>query len=84
MAVKELLLPADRWRHALGLKPQRSRSTRIKIGCLNAVPIVDGGLHRWLHRGDLLRLLYSEAERLESHELKLLTDRISEATLKEI
>ena len=81
----EVLLPADRWRHALGLKPQRSRSTRIKIGCLNAVPIVNGsGVHRWLHRGDLLRLLYSEAERLESPDLKQLADRINEATRKEI
>jgi hypothetical protein len=41
-------------------------------------------VHRWLHRGDLLRLLYSEAERLESPDLKQLADRINEATRKEI
>lgn len=80
----ELLLPADRWRHALGLKPQRSSSTHVKIGCLNAVPIMAGGLHRWLHRGDLLRLLYSEAERTNSQDLKQLAARIDEATRKEI
>lgn len=79
----EILLPEAEWRHALGLKPQRTRSTHIKIGCLNAVPTMGGGLHRWLHRGDLLRLLYSEADRLNSQDLRLLADRITEATSKE-
>jgi hypothetical protein len=37
-------------------------------------------LHRWLHRGDVLRLLYSEAERLNSRDLKILADRIAEST----
>jgi hypothetical protein len=76
----ELLVAESKWRHLLGLKPQRSASTHVKIMSLNAVPTVDGGLHRWLHRGDVLRLLYSEAERLNDPDLRLLADRIAETT----
>ena len=79
----ELLLPSNGWRSYLGLKPTRPKSTRVKIGCLNAVPTINGGLHRWLHRGDLLKLLYSEADRLNSRDLRLLADRINETTRKE-
>ena len=82
MSAPEILLPSNGWRHALGLKPTRPK-THIKIGCLNAVPTIGGGLHRWLHRGDLLKLLYSEADRLNSSDLRLLADRINETTRKE-
>lgn len=78
----ELLLPEAEWRHALGLKQSRKSSTHIRIGCLNAVPTTKGGLHRWLNRSDVLTLLYSEAGRLNSRDLRLLADRINEATLK--
>lgn len=78
----ELLVPESSWRSMLGIAP-KPQPTRVRIGCLNAVPNSTGGLHRWLHRGDVLRLLYSEAERLESKELRKLADRISEATHKE-
>jgi len=81
--VDEVILLEEEWRHVLGLKPERTADTRVNIGCLNAVPNIAGGLHRWLHRGDLLRLLYKEAERLESADLKVLADRINEATRKE-
>ena len=83
MAVDELILPEGDWRQMAGLKLDKKVSTRVKVGVLNAVPTMGGGLHRWLHRGDLLRLLYSEAERLDSPDLKLLTDRIAETTHKE-
>jgi len=73
-----LILPADGWRHLLGLTPKRP--TRVKMMTLNALPNGRGGLHKWLHRGDVLRLLYAEAERLENRDLRLLADRINETT----
>ena len=76
----EILLDAEAWRDTLGLTPQRIRPTSVRIQILNAVPTMSGGLHRWLHRNDVIRLLYSEAQRLNSRDLELLADRIKEAT----
>ena len=85
--MKDLLVPEANWRHLLGLddpkKAYRNRATRINIRYLNAVPTLGGGLHRWLHREDVLRILYSEAERTNNRDLRVLADRIKETTMKE-
>lgn len=76
--MSDLLVAETQWRRMLGLKSREA--TRVNIGCVNVLPDGHGGLHRWLHRKDLLAVLYREAERLESRDLRLLADRINEAT----
>jgi hypothetical protein len=78
----DVIVAEGQWRDLLRLDP-KPQATRVRIGCLNAVPTGAGGLHRWLHRGDVLAVLYREAERLDSFELRRLADRIKESTHKE-
>lgn len=77
----DLIVGREDWHELLGIT--RTAPTRIDVRILNAVPnmsTTNKGLHRWLHRNDLLALLDKEAERLESRDLRLLAARIREST----
>lgn len=81
---RDLIVADSAWRQVLGVERQTRRTpTRIKVAIVNTVPSgrpENNGLHRWLHRGDLLSTLRREADRLESRDLRELAERLAEAT----
>ena len=73
-----LIVPVSDWRGVVGLKPRYVPKVNVQV--LNAISKPDGSLYRWLSRDDVLVLLYREAERLESKDLRVLADTLAEST----